>query len=188
MTTYFLLFYHFFKTGLFSIGGGLATLPFLYNISDVTGWYTYDELANMLAVSESTPGAIGINMATYVGYTVGGIPGTLLATLSEVAPGIVVILIIARFLDRFRSSRIVDSAFYGLRPASVGLIASIGITVGKIVLLNAGWTAADGLAALLNYKSLILAVLVLAGTIRFKNLSPIVFIVISAAAGILFSF
>lgn len=188
MTTYLLLFYHFFKTGLFSIGGGLATLPFLYNISKVTGWYTYDDIANMLAVSESTPGAIGINMATYVGYTVGGIPGTLLATFSEVLPGIIVIIIIARFLDKFRTNRIVDSAFYGLRPASVGLIASIGITVGKIVLINSDWKIADGLAAMVNYKALILGILVFAGTVTFKKVHPVVFIIISAVAGIVFAF
>lgn len=188
MTTYLLLIYHFFKTGLFSIGGGLATLPFLYDISRVTGWYSYDDVANMLAVSESTPGAIGINMATYVGFTVGGIPGTLLTTIAEVTPGIIVILIIARFLDRFRNNKIVDSAFYGLRPASVGLIASIGITVGQVVLVNAGWTMVDGLAAMINYKTLILAVLVFAGQMKFKKLHPIFFIVMSAAAGILFAF
>ena len=84
---YLQLFYNFFITGLFSIGGGLATLPFLYDLSDKTGWFTHAELANMLAVSESTPGAIGINMATYVGFETASLPGAVIATLGLIAPG-----------------------------------------------------------------------------------------------------
>ena len=74
------LFYEFFKAGLFAVGGGLATLPFLQDIADKTGWYTQAQLADMIAVSESTPGPIGVNMATYVGFTVGGVPGAVIAT------------------------------------------------------------------------------------------------------------
>ena len=88
---YLQLFYNFFITGLFSIGGGLATLPFLYDLSDKTGWFTHAELANMLAVSESTPGAIGINMATYVGFETASLPGAVIATLGLIAPGIIII-------------------------------------------------------------------------------------------------
>ena len=136
---YIQLFYEFFKTGLFAIGGGLATLPFLYNLSDKTGWFTHTDLTNMIAVSESTPGPLGVNTATYVGFTVGGLPGAIVATLGLVAPSIIVILIIASFLKAFRDSRIVDSAFYGLRPASTGLIAAAGIPV--IVTPSCRWTA-----------------------------------------------
>ena len=124
MATYLRLCWEFFKTGLFAIGGGMATLPFLTNIGETTGWYTQTELMNMLAVSESTPGPIGINMATYVGFTVGGVPGAILATLSEVAPSIIIILIIAVMLKKFRDSKYVNNAFYGLRPASTGLIGA----------------------------------------------------------------
>ena len=91
---YLRLYFEFFKTGLFAIGGGLATLPFLKEIGEATGWYTYTDLLNMLAVSESTPGPIGINMATYVGYTVAGLPGALIATLGEITPSIIIILIV----------------------------------------------------------------------------------------------
>ena len=81
---YLRLFWEFFKTGLFAIGGGMATLPFLHDIGEATGWFTQAQLMNMLAVSESTPGPIGINMATYVGFTVAGVPGAVIATLGEV--------------------------------------------------------------------------------------------------------
>ena len=98
------LYFEFFKTGLFAIGGGMATLPFLKEIGEATGWYTYSDLLNMLAVSESTPGPIGINMATYVGYTVAGIPGVLAATIGEVTPSVIVILIVAAILKSFRKN------------------------------------------------------------------------------------
>ena len=102
MSVYLRLYWEFFKTGLFAVGGGMATLPFLQNIGETTGWYTYGDLMNMLAVSESTPGPIGINMATYVGFTVGGIPGAVIATLGEVTPSIIVILIVAAILLSLR--------------------------------------------------------------------------------------
>ena len=123
---YLRLFYEFFKAGLFSIGGGLATLPFLYDISDTTGWFTHGQLADMLAISESTPGPIGINMATYVGFTTGGIPGAVIATVGIITPSIIVILLIAKFLQAFRDNKYVKGAFYGLRPASTGLITAAG--------------------------------------------------------------
>ena len=112
MSLYLKLFWEFFKVGLFAVGGGMATLPFLKEIGTATGWYTYTELMNMLAVSESTPGPIGINMATYVGFTVGGVPGAVIATLGEVTPSIIVILIVAVMLKKFRDSRLVANAFY----------------------------------------------------------------------------
>lgn len=109
------LFWEFLKIGLFSVGGGMATLPFLYDLADSTGWYTYSQLADMLAVSESTPGPVGINMATYVGYTVGGFAGAVTATVGIVLPGVILVLIIVSVLDKFRGNRYVDAAL--LRPA-----------------------------------------------------------------------
>ena len=91
---YLQLFWEFFKTGLFAIGGGMATVPFLFDISARTGWFTASELANMIAVSESTPGPIGINMATYVGFETAGILGSVIATLGLVIPSIIIIVII----------------------------------------------------------------------------------------------
>ena len=117
---YVRLFLEFFKAGLFAVGGGLATLPFLYAISDATGWFSHAQLADMVAVSESTPGPIGVNMATYVGFTTAGVPGMFAATIGLVTPSVIIILIVAQFLKRFAENKYVLNAFYGLRAASVG--------------------------------------------------------------------
>lgn len=186
------LFWEFLKIGLFSVGGGMATLPFLYDLSDSTGWITYAQLADMLAVSESTPGPVGINMATYVGYTVGGFGGAVLATLGTIIPGTVIVLIIASMLDKFRGNKYVDAAFYGLRPASTGLIAAAGVSVVGIALLNTGLYAVTGkLTDLISIKAVALAAVlwVLTNVVKpTKKLHPVVFIAASAVVGIVFSF
>ena len=200
MEIYLRLYLEFFKTGLFAVGGGMATLPFLKEIGESTGWYTYGDLMNMLAVSESTPGPIGINMATYVGYTVGGIPGAVIATLGEVTPSIIVILIVAAILKSFRDNRYVNSAFYGLRPASTGLIGGAGVAVVLEVLTcirvgspesgivnvcqrPAGPVGAPGALA----RAALL--LVLTNWVKpVKNWHPIVWILISAVVGVVFRF
>ena len=186
------LFWEFLKIGLFSVGGGMATLPFLYDLSDSTGWFTHAQLPDMLAVSESTPGPVGINMATYVGYTVGGFGGALLATLGVILPGTVIVLIIASMLDKFRDNKYVDAAFYGLRPASTGLIAAAGVSVVSIALLNTSLYAATGnLLDLISVKAVILAAVlwVLTNLVKpTKKLHPVVFIAASAVVGIVFSF
>ena len=143
MIIYLKLFWEFFKAGLFAIGGGMATVPFLQEISRKTGWYTAGDLADMIAVSESTPGPIGVNMATYVGYTtvsrlfgpVAGILGGILSTVGLVMPSVIIILIVARFLEKFRENRYVNAAMYGLRAASVALISSAGISIVLIAVL-----------------------------------------------------
>ena len=198
MMLYLRLFYEFFKTGLFAIGGGMATIPFLYDMSDATGWFTYNDLANMIAVSESTPGPIGVNMATYVGYVTGqdlwGIPGAILgaviATIGLVTPSIIVILIIAAFLKSFRNNRYVDSAFYGLRPASTGLIAAAGLSVAASNLFFTDALAQGVSLALINWKGWILAVIlwVLTNKVKkTKGLHPIIFILASAVVGVVLS-
>ena len=136
MMLYLRLFWEFFKTGLFAVGGGMATLPFLYSMSDATGWFSHAQLADMIAVSESTPGPIGVNMATYVGFSTAGVPGAVVATLGLITPSVIIILIIARVLAAFRQNKVVDAAFYGLRPCSVGLIAAAGLLVVKIALFD----------------------------------------------------
>lgn len=130
------LFWEFFKIGLFAVGGGMATIPFLYDLSDRTGWFTHTQLADMIAISESTPGPIGVNMATYVGYEMDGILGSVFTTLGFVAPSIIIIIVVSVFLQRFRNNRYVESAFYGLRPASSGLIASAALSVTTVALLT----------------------------------------------------
>ena len=188
---YLRLFFEFFKTGLFAVGGGMATLPFLSDMGAKTGWFTQAELANMVAVSESTPGPIGVNMATYVGFNTAGIPGAVIATLGLIAPSIIVILIIAAFLRAFRSNRYVDRVFYGIRPASTALIASAGVSVLLMCVFDLAAYKEIGLPGLVSGKALILfaAVWVLTNLVKpAKNLHPIVFIALSAVAGIAFRF
>lgn len=185
---YLQLFFEFFKAGLFAVGGGLATIPFLTDIGARTGWFTAGDLANMIAISESTPGPMGVNMATYVGFHTGGIPGGIVATLGLVCPSIIVILIIAGFLKKFRESRGVDAVFYGIRPASTALITAALVEVCAIALVNTG--AAFGTADFLHWKSLLLAAAVFAclQVKPLKKMHPIVFIAASAVVGVVFQF
>ena len=197
MSVYLRLFFEFFKTGLFAVGGGMATLPFLKIMGESTGWFTQTDLMNMLAVSESTPGPVGINMATYVGFTTAGLTGSIVATIGEVTPSIVVILIVAAMLAKFRDSKYVANAFYGLRPASTGLIGAAG--AGVVLQVFAGISSSSGNSIFTKYsgggaisiKAVILAavIFVLSRYVKqTKNLHPIVFIAISAVAGVVFRF
>jgi len=186
------LFWEFFKTGIFTVGGGMATLPFLYDLSDKTAWYTHAQLADMIAVSESTPGPIGINMATYVGTTVGGVPGAVAATLGFITGPVIIVLIIAGVLKAFRENKYVDAAFYGLRPCSIGLIAAAGVLVVKISLFDFDLFAkTSSLPDIFKPKAIILAVLLLIAT-RYvkplKKLHPVFFIAVAAVVGAVFSF
>lgn len=181
------LFYEFFKTGLFAVGGGLATLPFLEDISQRTGWFTSAQLADMLAISESTPGPIGVNMATYVGFETAGILGSLCATVGLVMPSVIIIVLVSKVLEKFRSNTYVEAAFYGLRPASVAMVASAGIGVAMTTLLN---LTASGFAVL-RWRELVLAAVILVLTNfvpKVKKFHPIVFIALAAAVGIIFEF
>ena len=188
------LFVSFFKVGLFAVGGGMATIPFLYDLSDATGWFTHTELANMIAVGESTPGPIGVNMATYVGFVTGmdvaGLPGAILggvsATLGLAAPALIIILIVASLLESFKDNKYVNNAFYGLRPASTGLITAAGLGVAVSNLFPAGISV----LASFNWKGLILGVVlwILTNKVnKTKKLHPIVFIGLAALVGVVFS-
>ena len=189
---YLRLFFEFFKTGLFSVGGGMATIPFLSRMADKTGWFTQAQLADMVAVSESTPGPIGVNMASYVGFTTAGIPGVIVATLGLITPCYLVILIVAHFLQKFRSSPLVDKVFYGLRPASAGLIAVAGWSVVCMALVNTkAYELTGNLLDLVSIKGLVLAVVVWLGTNLWKKgkkLHPVAWIALSAVAGVVFRF
>ena len=190
------LFWEFCKTGLFAIGGGMATVPFLREIADKTGWFTAGQLADMIAVSESTPGPLGVNMATYVGYTVGlsqlgspwmGIVGAVTATLGLIFPSIVIVLCISFFLKRFRTSTLVDAALYGLRPASVALISAAGVEIVLFAMLRVDSIYQIG-AAQLSWKSVALAAGVYAGTNlipKLRKIHPIWFILLSAIVGVI---
>ena len=182
------LYWEFFKTGLFAIGGGMATVPFLQEMGARTGWVTGQMLADMIAVSESTPGPIGVNMATYVGWTTAGLPGGVLATLGLITPSFLVILLVARVLAAFQSNKTLDRAFYGMRPASTGLIAAAGVAVLRIVMLDeAAFAETGAVSALLNWRALALfaVIWVLTNLVpKVKTWHPVVFIALSAAAGI----
>ena len=187
---YLRLFWEFFKVGLFSIGGGLATLPFLYSLGAKTGWFSTADVANMLAVSESTPGPIGVNMATYAGFDCAGVLGSVVATLGLVTPSVIVIVLIAMALQAFRTNKYVDAAFYTLRPASTGLIAAAGWSVFALVLVNHdAYRVSYQLADLLQWKNLILfaVIWVLTNLVKpLKKLHPVVFLALAAVVGIVF--
>ena len=178
MTVLLRLCYEFFKTGLFAIGGGLATIPFLRDMAEKTGWFTLSDLSDMIAVSESTPGPVGINMATYTGYKVAGVPGGILATLSLVFPSVVIIIIVSKLLNRFRNSSTVQGIMYGIRPASVAMICSACILVAVLAFYEGG---------VVNFKGIVLAAAILVLYLKFKW-HPIFYIIGAAVIGIVFKF
>jgi len=183
MNLFLTLFIEFFKTGLFSVGGGLATLPFLFSMSEKYGWFSVEQLTNMIAVSESTPGPIGINIATYVGYSLGKVPGAMFTTLSLVLPSIIVIIIIAGFLEKFKDNKYVKNTFYGLRPAVVGLLGSAFFTVLKSTFYI---PEAQSILRMIDLRKAALFAVLLFLVLKFKK-HPILYIGIGAAAGIVFS-
>ena len=185
------LFYEFMKIGLFTVGGGMACVPFLLALSEKTGWYTEAQLLDMIAISESTPGPIGINMATYTGYTVEGIVGAVIATLGIVIPTVILVLCIAKFLESFKDNKYVLGAMYGLRPASTGLIAAAGVSVAVLSLVNTVAFMAREWASVVEPKSIVLAAILLILTNKVKktkNLQPVFYIAASAVVGIVFHF
>lgn len=189
MNIFLLLFLEFFKVGLFAIGGGPATIPFLSELGEKYGWYTQEELTTIIAISETTPGPVGINMATYVGYSTGtetyglwgGIVGGILATLALVTPSIIIICIIAKFLASFRDNKIVNDAFYGIRPAVTALVACsvIGLIKESI------FTGADGGFEFNLFSTLLfVAIIVLLQFKKLKKLHPIFWFAGAAVIGI----
>lgn len=188
MTDLLRLCIEFFQAGLFAVGGGLATLPFLYSIGSETGWYTAGDVANMVAISESTPGPIGINMSTYVGYRVQGVLGAVITPIALVLPSVLVALIISKALDRFKASTLVRDIFYGLRPASTGLILAAGLGVARITFLNlSAETAMSGMLSVFNLKAIGLAAVIFLITWK-RKLHPILLIIASAIVGIVLEF
>ncbi len=178
---YLAMIYEFFKVGLFSVGGGLATLPFLFDISERYPWFTADELTNMIAVSESTPGPIGVNMATYAGFKAAGVLGGITTTLSLVTPSIIVILIIAGILQKFKDSLLVKDIFYGLRAAVAGLIA---VSVVSVLMQNLVVPNADSIMQMIDWRKVVLFGLLVFGVFKFKK-HPLLYIGIGAVSGVL---
>lgn len=185
---YLQLFLEFLKVGLFTIGGGLASLPFLEDMAETTGWFTHQQLADMVAISESTPGPIGINMATYVGFTSAGLLGSVLATLGFIIPALFIVTIVSRFLKKFSENKFVKGAFYGLRAVSVALICSALVSVIKISLINIPLFQETGsFFDLISIPGLLLAAACWF-VLKKWNPHPIVILGGSAVCGILLGF
>lgn len=185
MITYIQLFFEFFKTGLFAVGGGLATLPFLSDIASKYNWFDKSMLADMVAVSQSTPGPMGINMATFAGYNAKGIIGSLVATTGLVLPSFIIIIIIANFLNKFKENTIVTSIFYGLRPAVTGLIAVALFEILKLSIITvSNFVESKNILYIFDYKALILAISIFILSRKSKK-HPAIFILIGAVAGII---
>ncbi|MDR0403864.1 MAG: chromate transporter [Treponema sp.] len=180
----FVLYAEFFRIGLFSIGGGLATLPFLFDLAVRYEWLGPEKVGDFLAIAQSSPGAVGVNMAAQSGFAAAGIPGALIAPLGLVSVPIVVIIIVARMLVRFKENRAVEAVFSGLRPAAAGLIGAAGFGVWKLSLYNGN--------APVWYKALrpgetLLFIVLFALIWKFKR-HPIVYIAAAGIAGIVFKF
>jgi len=170
----FLLFFEFFKIGLFAIGGGLVTIPFLYDLFNKTGWFSANTIPNMIALSESTPGPLGINMATYTGFTINGILGGLVATLGLVTPSVIIIVLIAKLLKKYRTYSYVQKIFKAIKPAVLALIFGAGITIFQQTVLT---------GTLIKEAVLFLIIFLL---LQKTKLHPIIFILLSGISGILF--
>ena len=178
---YLQLFWEFLKIGLFAVGGGMATLPFLQDLAESTRWYSQALITDMIAISESTPGPIGINMATYVGYNVAGFLGGIVATMGEILPSIIIVVLVSKSLERFRGSKLVNDAF-------TGLIAAAGISVVKVSMFHFDLYQQTGaILDLFDFKKLIYFALVFVAIKKFKK-HPIVYIAASAVVGLVLAF
>ncbi len=179
---YLRLFFEFLKTGLFAVGGGLATIPFLQEMADRTGWFTREVLSDMIAVAESTPGPIGVNVATYAGFTTAGIPGALLATLGLIAPSVIVILIVSMMLEKFKDNPYVNRAFYGIRPMVVGMIAAVALNLFFSSVLKVDFTTLKESVLNIDIRLILMFFAFLFATRKWK-LHPIIYIVLAGVLG-----
>ncbi|MDO4299129.1 MAG: chromate transporter [Lachnospiraceae bacterium] len=185
MNQAWVLMFEFFKTGLFAIGGGPATIPFLMEMAEKYPWFTMQELSDMIAISESTPGPIGLNMATYAGFRTLGVFGGILSTIALVIPSIVIIIIIAKFLEGFQENRIVKAVFAGIKPAVTALIASAVIQMIRVSLFR----EADG-GTVPHIQSIVLCVVIflLLQWKKTKKMHPALWFLIAAVIGVVFQF
>ena len=164
-----LLFFEFFKIGLLALGGGLVTVPFLFNLSEKYHWFTSEQLVNMIAVAESSPGPIGVNMATYAGFKADGIIGALVATGGLVLPSVLIIIFIASYMERMKETDFFQNLMFVVRPAVLALIISAGVELGHIALVS---------------QKAILICAIFWGAIHFFKLHPILYIIIGGILGV----
>ncbi|MBE7031024.1 MAG: chromate transporter [Ruminococcaceae bacterium] len=176
-----ILFLTFFKIGAFTFGGGYAMLPLIQAEVLKHNWLESEKIVNFIAVSESTPGPFAVNIATYVGMELGGLPGAFCATLGVVLPSFLIILIVARLFEKFKENSVVKGLMTGLKPAVVGLIATAVLSIGKTVFFNDGFS----LSVFANakfYLSLVTFGVMLVLALKKKH--PILIVCLSAAIGI----
>lgn len=169
---YLKLFLEFFHIGLFSYGGGYATLPFLYHIADVQKWYTTQQLTDMIAISSLTPGPVGVNVATFAGYTTSGVLGALVATTSVILPSFVLIIIISKLLEQFKHNKYVQSVIYVLKPTGCGLLAAVGV---------------DMFINNINLFGMFLLIALFVASITEKR-DPLFYLAVAAVAGLIAGF
>lgn len=172
------LFCEFFKIGLFAIGGGLVTIPFLYDLSYKTNWFPISKISDMIAISEATPGPLGVNMATYSGFLVSGITGGIISTLGLVAPSIIIIIIVSKFLAKFSENKTIQKILYGLRAGVIALILVSGLSILKEALITSYYS-------LKIFETILFLILLL--LLNKTKLHPIWFIIISGVIGGVFS-
>lgn len=172
MMIYLKLFLEFFHIGLFSFGGGYATIPFLYHIADVQKWYTTKQLSDMIAVSSITPGPVGVNVATFAWFKTAGILGAAMATASVILPSFIIVIIISKLLEQFKHNKYVQSVIYTLKPAGCGLLAAIGV---------------DMFIDNINLLGMVLLVCLFVASITEKR-DPLFYLAVSAVVGLIAGF
>ena len=175
------LFLTFMKIGAFTFGGGYAMIAMIQEEAERHSWLTREELVDFVALSESTPGPLAVNMATFVGIRTGGVLGAVIATLGIVLPSFIVILIIAKCFEKYKKSKVVKGLMSGLKPAVVGLIGAAFISVARTVFLPSGLQASVVTSASFW---VLLATFALTAVLAFKKVHPIKLILLSAVIGI----
>ena len=182
---YLNLFWTFFKIGAFTFGGGYAMLPLIQAEVINKGWITNTEIINFVAISESTPGPFAINISTYIGMEIGGILGALCATLGVVLPSFIIILIVAKFFQKFKDNKYIKGIMEGLKPAAIGLIGATVIDIAKTTFFNdelvlKNLNATKFYVLFINFSLMLI--------LTFKKLHPIVIICFSAIIGIIYGY
>ena len=183
----FFLCMEFAKIGFFSLGGGYATLPFLYHMSEVYGWFSPLELSRMLAISSITPGPVGLNVATFAGFKTAGILGSIVATMSIMLPSFFMIIIISKMLKKFKDSPCLCSVMYALRPATAAMLAAVALRLFRdAIIRNPDFSGFNFLHMqnFIDIKGFLLLVILFILSLRLKK-DPLVFLAFGAIAGIL---
>ncbi|MBE7708195.1 MAG: chromate transporter [Cyanobacteria bacterium SIG27] len=182
LNSYFLLFFEFIKVGLFTFGGGYASLPFLYQMIENYNWFSSFELTQMIAIAGITPGPIGFNMATFAGFKTLGILGALTSSLALVLPMIIITSLIFRIYLKFSESKLVKSILYVLRPTSCALIAGVGLRLFYSSILKNNLSFSN-----IDYLGLGLVVILFILTFKLRR-DPIIYMMIAAIVGVIIKF